>query len=206
MAKKNFSTRDTVMLLFLAVLLIGVCYYMFYYQPLQNDLAKLASQSSQLDSDISVASTRVASMDGMQEELDEILSRPKNEITEIAPYDNAKVVMSQLNAILSSSAEYSLNFTDPKLESNGMVRRTVSMDFKCNNYANAKSIIQALSASQWRCQITNVAIATNGTGTRTEIQPDENGNDVTVDVVDGIATCPISVKASIVFFESTNIV
>lgn len=206
MAKKAFSTRDMVMLLFLAVLLAGVFYYMFYYQPLQKELASISVQSSQTDSSIQVAQARVNSMDGMQAELDEILSRPQNEITEIAPYDNAKAVMSQLNGILSASEEYSLAFNDVVMDNaTGMVRRTVSMDFSCANYESAKSIIESLSASQWRCQITSVVISANGQGTRTEIQQDEDGNDVNVEVYDGIMTSPVKVKASILFFESTEI-
>lgn len=206
MAKKALSTRDMVLLLFLAVLLVGVTYYMFYYQPLQKELATISTQSSQTDSSIQVAQARVNSMDGMQAELDEILSRPKNEITEIAPYDNAKIVMSQLNGILSASEEYSLAFNDVVIDNaTGMVRRTVSMDFSCANYESAKSIIESLSASQWRCQITSVVVSTNGQGTRTEIQQDEEGNDVNVEVYDGIMTSPVKVKASILFFESTKI-
>lgn len=206
MAKKFLSTREVVSLLFLVVLLIGVGYYLFFYQPLQNDLAAIANQSRELDSAIEIAAVKVGSMNGMQEELDDILSRPKSEITEIAPYDNAKVVMSQLNGILSASEEYNLSFNDVDTDnSTGMVRRTVSMEFRCASYESAKSIIEALSASQWRCQITNVVISTNGQGTRTELALDEDGKDIEVEVYDGIMTSPVSVKASIVFFESTAI-
>ena len=113
MRNRALSTREILLLLFLVVLLVGVGYYLFFYQPLQAELADLANQSSELDGEIQVAAAKAASMDSMQAELDEILSRPADQITEIAPYDNAKVVMSQLNGILSASEEYKLSFQDP---------------------------------------------------------------------------------------------
>lgn len=208
MGNRALSGRERVMLVFLAVLLIGVGYYMLYFKPLQNELANIKNQSAQIDSEISVAMAKANSMSGMQAELDEIFSRPANEITEIAPYDNAKVVMSQLNGILSASEKYSLSFTDPKIEKDGTVRRTVSMDFSCKDYASAKSIIKSLSSSQWRCLISSVSIAQSEN--RTYVTPvvnadGEEAEEVEEIVYNGILTGPVAVKATIVFFESTNI-
>ena len=86
MKKSKLSLRETIMLLFLVVLLIGVGYYTLFYTPLQNEMASIASQSADCDTQISTAMAKVAKMNAMQEELDEILSRPADEITEIAPY------------------------------------------------------------------------------------------------------------------------
>lgn len=200
MAKKALSPREVVMLLFLAVLLIGTVYYMAFYQPMQQDIANIQSQTAQLQNNIMMYSAQVASMDKMQMELDEILSR--DEVTEIAPFDNAKVVMSQLNSILQASDDYNLRFVDPVIEKDGTVRRNVSMDFTCKDYASAKSIIRSLSASRWRCLITNVSIAAVGESNVTMLDPETNEE---YHVYDGIMTNPVSVKATLVFFESTNI-
>lgn len=203
MANRSLSTREVVMLLFLVVLLVGVSYYMFYYQPLQNELSDLANQSAALDGDIQVAAAKAASMDKMQAELDEILSRPEDEITEIAPYDNAKVVMSQLNGILSASLEYDLKFADAKIEGDGTVRRSVSMAFKCEDYNHAKSIVKSLSSSHWRCLITNVAVETTDKRVgKVQVNTEDDEEEL---VYNGIMTSPVTVSATIVFFESTNL-
>lgn len=187
---KRLSTRDRFLLIFLLVLLIGVCYYLFYFKPLQTELANIDTQIQELEAEIEVSMTKIGSMNSMQAELDEILSRPESEITEIAPFDNAKVVMTQLNGIVRSSENYSLSFKDPEIQDDGTVRRIVSMTFSCKDYASAKSIIQALSSSRWRCLITSVAIAS-----------ETESRDVTADIM----TQPVSVSASIVFFESTKL-
>lgn len=186
MKNRALSAREKVMLLFLAVLLIGVGYYLLFFQPLQTELANIALQQTELDTQIETAMAKVNSMDAMQAELDEILSRPQNEITEIAPYDNAKVVMSQLNGILAASEEYSLSFQDPVIEEDGTVRRSVSMQFTCANYESAKSIAQALSTGRWRCLVNSLSIA--GDGENADIMAD-----------------PISASATLTFFESTNL-
>ena len=210
MRNRALSTREILLLLFLVVLLVGVGYYLFFYQPLQAELADLANQSSELDGEIQVAAAKAAYMDSMQAELDEILSRPADQITEIAPYDNAKVVMSQLNGILSASEEYKLSFKDPVIEDNGTVRRNVSMEFLCKDYNSAKAITKSLSASHWRCLINSLSIATSDDGRvflrGQEEDPDAAAEEADEDVVyDGIMSMPVTVKATIVFFESTNI-
>ena len=66
MRNRALSTREILLLLFLVVLLVGVGYYLFFYQPLQAELADLANQSSELDGEIQVAAAKAASMDSMQ--------------------------------------------------------------------------------------------------------------------------------------------
>lgn len=210
MTNRGLSARDRFLLIFLVVILIGVCYYLFFYKPLQADLQHIATQSSETDLLIQTSMAKVSSMDGMQKELDEIFSRPESEITEIAPFDNAKVVMSQLNGILSASEEYKLSFQDPVIEDNGTVRRNVSMEFLCKDYNSAKAITKSLSASHWRCLINSLSIATSDDGRvflrGQEEDPDAAAEEADEDVVyDGIMSMPVTVKATIVFFESTNI-
>lgn len=188
MKNRSLSARERFMLVFLALLLAGVFYYMLFYRPLQSELASVSAQAATLDAQLQVESAKVASMNNMQRELDEILARPANEITEIAPYDNAKVVMSQLNGILAASEDYSLSFKDPVIGKDGTVRREVAMQFSCTDYASAKSIIEALAASHWRCLINSLSLGSAAEG--------KNGN---------IAAGAVNIKATITFFESTNL-
>ena len=121
--KKKLTGRETVMVLFLVVLLIGLGYYMGFYTPLQEELSSISSQCNDVDSQITTAMGKVSQMDKMQAELDEIFARPADEITEIAPYDNKEVVLTQLSGILGRAQSYSLDFTDPKVGSDDTVRR-----------------------------------------------------------------------------------
>lgn len=183
MKKGRLTLREYILVSILLILLLGVCYYMFYYTPLQNDLQSIRTETSEIQSEIEVATAQYASMSKMQAELDEIFSNGKDKVTEIAPYDNAKVVMSELNGILSQSLNYKLSFADPIIEADGTVRRTVGMSFSCNGYDSAKRIINNLCSSRWRCLMKNISV--NG---------DKN-------IVDNQVTC----NATIVFFESKNL-
>lgn len=184
MKKVKLSARECIMVVFLVVLLVGLAYYMGFYTPLQEELAAIASQSSQIDSEFNTAMAKVNSMDAMQTELDEIFSRPEDEISEIAPYDNKEVVLTQLYGILGQADDYSLNFTDPNVENDGTVRRNISMSFSCSTYKAAKAIIRDLTDSRWRCLVSNLSIvAANG----------------------DLLNDPVTVSATITFFEHTGL-
>ena len=184
MKKAKLSLRETVMLVFLAVLLIGVVYYLGFYSPLQQELASVRNQCSDIDSQITTSMRKIQSMDSMQAELDEIFALPAEEITEIAPYDNKEVVLTQLYGILSQTQDYSLSFTDPDVQKDGTVRRNISMSFHCADYAAAKAVIRDLTDSQWRCLVGNLSIV-----------GDEKN------ILDG----GVSVNATITFFEHTGL-
>ena len=184
MKKGKLSGRESLMLVFLVVLIIGVGYYMGFYTPLQNELSSISTQSAEVDTQITTAMTKVSKMDKMQAELDEILARPADEITEIAPYDNKEVVLNQLYGILGRTQDYSLSFTDPNVQEDGTVRRNISMNFHCESYSDAKKVIRDLTDSQWRCLVSNLAIAC-----------DE----------DDMMEYGVTVTATITFFEHTGL-
>lgn len=184
MKKRSLSTKELLMVAALLILVVGVVYYMGFYQPLQNEITDIRNQSSQLDAQIVAATSKLSTMNAMQAELDEILAQDKNHITEIAPFDNKLVVMSELHGILASTLNYNLSFSDPAINEDGTVRRNVSVSFSCQNYKTAKAILDALASNHWRCLVNNVSI--NGT---------EN------DVMQG----QVSVSTTITFFESTKL-
>lgn len=191
MAKK-LSSREVFMLIILVVLVVGSCWYMFFYTPLQNEILDIQAKSAQLDTDIATAAAKAAKMKSMQDEVDAILARPADEITEIAPYDNATVVIAQLNGILSASEEYNLTFRDVAVNSDGTVRRVINMTFRCESYASARSIVDALSGSHWRCIVNSV----NMSVPKKEIERDD---------VPNIMKYPVEVTAQVTFFESKNL-
>ena len=127
-----------------------------------------------------------------QEEVDAILAQPADQITEIAPYDNATVVIAQLNGILSASEEYTLTFRDVEINDDGTVRRIINMNFRCTDYASARRIVDALSSSHWRCIVNSV----NMSVPKKEIERDD---------VPNIMKYPVEVTAQVTFFESKNL-
>ena len=184
MKKSKLTARESVMLAFLVVLLIGVSYYMGFYTPLQAELASIASQQADVETQITTAAGKVGKMNEMQAELDEILKTPADQLTEIAPFDNKEVVLTQLNGILARTQEYNLDFVEPQVQDDGTVRRNVSMRFKCSSYEAAKAVIKDLTDSHWRCLVSNLSIA----GTDKNMMRDH-----------------VEVSATITFFEHTDL-
>ncbi len=183
MKKSKLTGRDSVLIVFLLILVIGVAYYMLFYKPLQAELASISNQTADMDTQIMTAQSKISRMDAMQAEIDEILSRPEDEISEIAPYDNKEAVLNQLNAIMRASEQYNLSFSEPVIGGDGSVRRNVTMNFSCSDFTTAKNIIKNLQNCKWRCLVSNLSLS--GTGS----------------VMDG----GISVNATVTFFESTNL-
>jgi len=183
MKKMKLTPRDYLMLTVLLVLLLGVCYYMLFYTPLQEQIRSLNMQTTETESNIMLAQTQLTSMTKMQNELEDLFDGSSDAITEIAPYDNAKVIMNELNGILKQTLNYKLSFTDPVIDEDGIVRRTVNMSFVCADYSSAKQVITNLCNSKWRCLMKNISM--NG------------GED--------ISASEVSCNATIIFYESTNL-
>ena len=209
MKMAKLSSRDIVMIVLVGLILASVLYYMGFYKPYQTELADLTAQAAAVDDEIEVAIAKDAQMKKMQEELNVILSQPKFQITEIAPYDNKNVVLNMLNGILGRSLQYSLSFTDPSINNDGTVRRDVSMEFTCKDYESAKIIIRDLTKSTWRCMVRNCSITDNGPyeDETEEVHPapvvsvDEEDKDKGANIMEN----SVSVSATITFFESTQL-
>lgn len=179
----KLSKRDAIMILLLALIIIGTVYYMAFYTPLQNDLASIANQSSELDAQIAETQGKLKYMNEMKAELEEIFSRPKEEITEIAPYNNAKNIMNFLHGILGSN--YEMSSPDPIIDSDGTVRRKISLSFTCEDYASAKAVLKSLASWNYRCLL--------------------EGLNISGDSEEGIEEGEIKVSVAMTFFESTNL-
>ena len=147
--KKQISARELVLLAVLVLLVIGVAYYLLFYQPLQGELSSIRNQCAELDTQLSTTVVLVKKMNDMQDELDAIHAQPVGEVTEVAPFDNSNVIMAELNGVLSKSDEYKLSFSDPKSGEDGIVRRPVSMTFRCASYQAAKNILVQLNGTHF---------------------------------------------------------
>ena len=206
----KLTSKDITTIVLLAIIVVAVIYYMAFYKPMQADLTALAAQSVELDNQIAEATAKAANMKKMQEEIDEILSQPKTEITEIAPYDNKEVVFNMLNGILMRTVDYSLNFADPEIESDGFVRRNVSMSFNCASYEEAKAVIQDLTKSNWRCLVRNCSIVADESAAGED--EDEDNKKKKQDEEDDeenhgkdMLHNSVAVTATITFFESEKL-
>lgn len=159
MKKQKLSTRETVMIVFLVVLLIAVVYYMGFLTPLQTELARIEGEINNLQTQQESYQEKLAQMNKMETELEELKKIPAEKLTEIAPYDNMVEVLLSLDRYLDVNSEtYTLNFDEPEVAEEGTVRRVVKMAFTCKDYNSARSMVDDLTGNKWRCLVGNTII------------------------------------------------
>lgn len=177
MNKPYLSRREWLIAGLLLLIFLAAVYHMAFRMPLQKELAAIEAQTLALDARLEEAVAQVAQMEKMRSHLQQIPSQT----SQIAPFDNKEAVLQQLNRILSASEEYRLTFMEASPGSDGLVRRSVVMDFTCGDFSLAQDIIGQLSSGPWRCLVGNLALRG------------------TPDVMSGAVT----VSATVVYFEST---
>ena len=160
--KKGLSAREKVLLLILIVMGIFAAYYYAFYVPTQDKIAYYQDEALYLDEQIIVAEGKSAKMVLMKKELDAIKSGDMTNVKELPKYDNSGNVMSSLSAILSSASQYNISFGGVT-ESEGIVRRNISLNFTASSYEAAKSILSDIYNGDYRCLMKDLHI-TQGNG------------------------------------------
>lgn len=154
MKKPKLTARETVMLIFLVILLIGAIYYMGFLTPLNNEIAAINAETADMDTQIQSQAEKLAQMNRMKAELAEIKERPEDEISEMPPYDNIVPVLADLDSYLREySTNYNLNHTDPEPSDDGTYRRVIGLSMNCASLDDAYEIMCEITSGRWRCQI-----------------------------------------------------
>ena len=183
---KSLSGRDKVLLAVLALMAIGALYYFMVFTPTTQQLRDLETHQNQVQTEIDSLTVTLQHMAKMKNELPLLEQRNKP----VAAYDNLKPVMAALNNIMSTSRQFDITFeTKRDEEADSMIRRVVSINFMCDNYATAKQIIANLHDVHFRCQISSVNVTSSKEGNM-----GDGEGDISLDPVRG--------TVSIVFFES----
>ena len=198
--RRRLTAREVTLLIILLVLLLFAAYYLLFYVPTQQKMDDLQGQIAETESIIEAEQARLARKQAMEKELEEVFAGDPDPVS-MAPFDNSRNVMHQLNSILSAASDYSLNFSNASPGEGGdFVRRDISMNFTCPNYAAARSILQQLHDSQYRCMLDSVSVTERESGGTTgpswlyDDDQEENAKTPEDDI-------EVDVTATIVFFE-----
>lgn len=187
---KQFTRREKVLLVILALLLLFALYYLAIHRPVTEALNRIQVESETVSTDLMVLETKQQRMAEMQKELDEILSQPN--VSEIPKYDNLQRVMDFLNTVLSSANEYSLSFQGLQQPENGdILRRPMQMSFISTSYNGARSMIEQLQNCPYRCQLSDFSIA--------PVSLEGQSQDA-ASLLDG----PVQVSLTVTFYENLN--
>lgn len=155
--KRQFSRREKILLLILAVLLLGVLYYMLVDQPVRDTVADANSRQSAAESELLIDTAKLMQMRQMQSALDELSADSKAIVPD---YDNAQQVVNLLNKAMLYADSYDLSFRSIAVDGQ-IVSRPIDLNFTCADYSAAKAILTVLHDGPYRCDITAFTIAEN---------------------------------------------
>lgn len=157
--KKQLTTREKVLLVVLAVLLVICGYYYAFYTPVLQKIAEYKDEIVFIEEQTVALDAQVQKMNQMKEELDAIQSGEMGAIKEIPAYDNSQNLMNSLSFILQSADQYNVSFSSVD-EEDSTVRRNISLSYSCGSYETAKSILTQIYESEYRSLIKDVHLST----------------------------------------------
>ena len=178
----KLSPKKLLLFLLLAVTALSGLWYLCFYAPIRKDTARLWEQAVTLDSQLVEAASTISRMKAMEQAMADEGPNSSN-TSQVAPFDNKQQVLSALHEILENTLEYNLTFADPEFYAEGLVRRTVIMDFRCRNFSDSRIIIRTLSEGPWLCLIRNLSVSGSG------------------NIMDGT----VDVRATLIYLENTKL-
>ena len=160
---RDFTTKEKILLVILAVILVGLSYYQFFDKPVREATDKAVAEKANLETEQVTLEARLANLKKMQAELD---SMEGMENVRIMPsYNNIKKIHTLLNDVLGSLG-YSINFNNAT-RSGDQVRRRISMSFKCPDLDTAVRVLSDLQNGEYRCLIEDLSVSMS-TNTNTD--------------------------------------
>lgn len=154
---RAFTTREKVLLVVLAVLLLGIGYFKLILEPINERIETAQAQMAAEQDEMLTSTVQAAEKKRMQGELDELFA--SGEAMPLPDYDNSGALLIELHTILDASDEYTLNFdTLSELDGGYIVRRPVNLTFRTKTYDEARTIIDALHDSANVNVITDISM------------------------------------------------
>lgn len=155
---RPFTTREKVMLVILSLMIIGICYYKFLLEPI-NDQIEQYNQTAAGEQDIITQNMAlIQKKKEMEQELEAIFAENPDP-DPIPNYDNSGVLMVEIHSILDGTVDYTLSFSDTSLLSGGyLLRRPLELEFSVTTYSQARAIINRLYDSKNINQISDLSI------------------------------------------------
>lgn len=155
--KRRLTVRECVLLALLGVILAVCGYVTLFYLPQTAERDRCLTEAEAVREQTETARVRLEEKRRMERELEEWLSAETPPLA-AADYDNLKAVMTELDSILALTKEYKLSFSTSD-GSRSIIRRSISMTFTAGSYQDAKTVLQRVHDSGFRCMLENVNLS-----------------------------------------------
>ena len=165
MLNYSFSSREKVLLLFLAIILVVVAWFVLVYQRTANQTVELDRQIAETQSQIAVTSTKVKQLENMQKTVEE-RKASGNFAAEIPMYDNMTALMAELDRTMQAADSYTVSFNELDRDTaSGNVLRGVQITFDCGSYGAAEGLVNALATGRFPCSVNSIDLTTRSSRT-----------------------------------------
>lgn len=153
---RSFTTREKILLVALAVLVVVCVYFLLVLQPAMSSISTADERVSTIESEITVQQTMASKKAAMEDEIAAAKAAGKQE-KELPAYDNSKNELRELDSILSQARSYDISFAQADTSTNP-VRRSVSISFTAGSYSAAYATLDKLVNCRYSCQVTDISI------------------------------------------------
>ena len=191
MLSRGFSTREKILLVVLVLLLLLLAWYLLVFQNVSNRMSTTESEIAEIQTQTEAANIQLAKKQSMQKEIDKLKSSGTRKTT-MPKYDNINNLMAQLNTILAATQDYTLSFDDLDFETEGLVKRGVTITFGCQTMADARSVMTALEQGAYPCSIDSASMQST---------TDRSSRNFIVGTNSGRTSAPVAVGLHAVFLE-----
>lgn len=152
--RRHLTVREWVLLALLGVILVICGYMLLLYNPQTTERDICLQDAETVRSQTQAARLRLEEKQRMEQELEALFSADTPPLG-IADYDNIKPIMAELDPILALTTEFKLTFST-KETSLPLVRRSIAVTFIADSYERAKTVLQRLHDSGYRCMMESV--------------------------------------------------
>ena len=152
--KHVFTTREKALIIVLAVIILGFCYYNFFLSPINDEISNYNAEASVLESELTINSVKSAQRNAMADQIEELKAQGATTIPE---YNNNQNVMMELNSILQGALDYSISF-DATSNIDYVVLRPAYLTVTTSTYAEMRAIIDKLYASSNKMRMSDLNI------------------------------------------------
>ena len=147
---RDFTTKEKLLLLFFALVLVALAYYNIVDRPVRAALASAAAEQESLQTELQSVQAQLERMHRMRSELDDVTAG--GTASEMGSYNNSKLEIESLNRILGDTLRYNISFSNVT-RSNDQIRRNFNLSFTVDNYDTLERVVSALTQNQHRCLI-----------------------------------------------------
>lgn len=186
---KKLSKREKILLIILVVVIIGVSWYKFIYEPTTNKIDTMTRNRDTEMSELTALQPKIKQKKDMQAAVEKIKAQDK--VEKIPTYDNSKELMVALNKVMAAAKSYSVDFGAASKDDYIFLHKLL-LTFTTDGYQQARQLIQKLTTETFVNQISNINV-TNDFQTRNIV----NAKGETVQRV----TEETKVTLTITFFE-----